>query len=154
MSVNPIPEGCHTVTPYLIVGDASSAIDFYTRAFGAQELFRMPGPGGKIMHAEIQIGDSRVMLCDEMPQMGGKSPKTLGGTPASVFLYVVDVDATFAQAVAAGATVKMAVADMFWGDRFGAVIDPYGHEWSMATHKEDLTPEEIAKRGAAVMGGQ
>lgn len=144
-----VPEGFRTVTPYLVVSGAASALDFYVRAFGAKEVYRMPGPGGKIMHAELEIGDSKLMLSDEMPEMGGKSPATLKGSPVSVFLYVEDVDKVFKQAVSAGAKEKMPVSNMFWGDRYGAVIDPFGHEWQIATHVEDLTPEEIGKRAAA-----
>jgi PhnB protein len=146
MAAKPIPAGFHTVTPYLVVRGAAKAIDFYKRAFGAEERMRMPGPEGRVMHAEIQIGDSILMLSDEMPDMGSKSPQTLGGSPGSLFLYVQDVDRAFQRAVDAGAQVKMAVADMFWGDRFGQVVDPFGHEWGLATHKEDLTPQEIARR--------
>lgn len=150
--VRAIPEGYHTITPYLVIDGAAKALEFYKKAFDAEEIYSMPGPNGKIMHAELQIGDSRLMLSDEQPQMGAKSPKAFGGTPASMFLYVENVDRVFNQAVAAGATAKMPVADMFWGDRFGSVVDPFGHEWQIATHKEDLTPEEIARRGAAAMG--
>jgi PhnB protein len=148
----PIPEGYRTVTPYLAVNDAAQAIDFYKRAFGAQEGERMLDPDGKkVMHAELKIGDSPVMLSDECPGMGPRSPQTLGGTTASIFLYVPDVDAAFTRAVDAGAKSIMAPTDMFWGDRFGKLSDPFGHEWAMATHKEDLSPEEIRKRGAAAM---
>jgi PhnB protein len=148
----PIPDGYRTVTPYLTVKGAAQAIDFYKRAFGAQEIERMTGPDGKsVMHAEIKIGDSIVMLTDEMPQMGTRSPQTLGGTTASVFLYVPDVDSAFKRAVDAGAKATMPPADMFWGDRFGKLVDPFGHEWGMATHKEDLSPEEVRKRAAAAM---
>jgi PhnB protein len=147
---NPIPEGYHSVTPYISCKDAGAAIDFYKRAFGAQELFRMPGPGGHgVMHAEIMVGDSHVMLADEFPGAGAKSPQSLGGTTCSLFLYVKDVDATFAKAVAAGAEGAMPPADQFWGDRFGKVIDPFGHEWSMATHIEDVAPEDMQKRADA-----
>jgi PhnB protein len=147
-----IPDGYRTVTPYLTVKGAAQAIDFYKRAFGARESERMTGPDGKsVMHAEIQIGDSLVMLSDEFPQMGSRSPQTLGGTTAAIFLYVPDVDAAFQQAADAGAKAIMPPADMFWGDRFGKLVDPFGHEWAMATHKEDLAPEEIRKRGAAAM---
>jgi PhnB protein len=149
--VTPIPDGHHTLTAYLVVPDTAAAIDFYAKALGATEVFRMPGPGGRIVHAEVAVGDSRFYLCDEMPEMGGKSPRTLGGTPVSLFLWSDDVDAAFARATGAGATVKMPLDDMFWGDRFGIVVDPFGHEWQMATHKEDLTPEEMAARGAAAM---
>jgi PhnB protein len=150
-TVKPIPDGNHNLQAYIVVDDAAKAIELYTRAFGAIELMRMPGPGGKIMHAELQIGDSRLYLCDEFPEMGGKSPKTLGGTPVSLFLWSEDVDAAFQRATAAGCTVKMPLADMFWGDRFGIVEDPFGHSWQMATHKEDLTPEEMMRRGEKAM---
>jgi uncharacterized glyoxalase superfamily protein PhnB len=148
----PIPEGYHTITPYITVKGAAKAIDFYKRAFGARERDRMTDPEGKrVMHAEIQIGDSIVMLGDEFPQGECKSPQTLGGTAVSLFLYVPDVDAAFKRAVDAGATAAMAPTDMFWGDRFGKLVDPFGHEWAMATHKEDLSHDEIRKRGAAHM---
>ena len=141
----PVPDGYHTVTPYLTVKNASEAIDFYKRAFGAEAIVRMPGPDGKsTMHAEIKIGDSMVMLSDEWPQGDVKAPKSLGGTTVGVFLYVQDVDALFKRAVAAGATATMPPSDMFWGDRYGKVSDPYGHHWGMATHKLDVTPEEMA----------
>jgi PhnB protein len=146
MAVKTIPEGYHTVTPYLTIRGAARAIDFYKRAFGAEETMRMPGPGERIMHAEIRIGDSPVMISDEMPEMGNKSPQTLGGVPGYLFLYVNDVDRAFQRAVDAGAQVKMVPTDMFWGDRYGRLVDPFGHEWGLATHKEDLTPEEIARR--------
>jgi PhnB protein len=150
--VKAIPDGYHTITPYLAVRGAADAIEFYQRAFGAVENCRMPGPDGRLMHAEIQIGDSRVMLGDEWPEMGGAlSPLSRGGTTGGLCLYVPDVDASFDRAVAAGATVKMPVADMFWGDRYGKVVDPFGHEWSLATHKEDLTPEEMMRRGEEAM---
>jgi PhnB protein len=150
--VKPIPDGYRTVTPYLTVKGAGQAIEFYKRAFGAQEVERMTGPDGKsVMHAELRIDDSLVMLSDEFPQMGPRSPQTLGGTTASIFLYVPDVDAAFKRALDAGATAIMAPADMFWGDRFGKLRDPFGHEWGMATHKVDLSPEEIRRRGAAAM---
>ncbi len=145
-----IPEGYHTLTPYLVVRGASQAIEFYKRAFGAEELMRMPGPDGKsIMHADLRIGDSRIFLSDEFPDMGCRSPQSLGGTASSLHLYVEDVDAAFKRAVEAGAQVRMPVADMFWGDRYGKLLDPFGHEWGMATHKEDLTPEEIRERANA-----
>jgi PhnB protein len=147
----PIPEGYHTLTPYLAVDNADQAIDFYKHAFGAKERVRMDGPGGIIAHAELEIGDSRVMLSDPMPQASVRPPKDIGGTSASVFMYVEDVDAVVKQAVDAGATVTMEVADQFWGDRFGSISDPFGHIWSIATHVEDLTPEEIDKRGKAAM---
>jgi PhnB protein len=149
-AVKPVPDGYHSVTPYLIVKGAGQAIDFYKRAFGATEIMRMPGPGGIIMHAEIRIGDSVVMLSDEMPQAFGKSPKTLGGTTAGVMVYVPDVDKTYKQAVAAGATGDEQPSNMFWGDRYGKLTDPFGHAWSIATHIEDVTPEEMEKRMAAM----
>jgi PhnB protein len=151
MAAKPIPEGYHTVMPYLAVEDAARAIDYYKRAFGAKERGRMEAPGGAIGHAELEIGDSVVMLSDPFPQASTKPPKELGGTSVSVFLYVEDVDAVVKQAVDAGATVLMEVADQFWGDRFGSVQDPFGHSWGIATHVEDLTPEEIAERGRAAM---
>jgi len=151
MSAKPIPEGYHTLTPYLAVDDAAKAIDFYKEAFGATEKMRMEAPGGKIGHAELEIGDSLVMLSDPFPQSTVKSPNALGGTSASVFMYVEDVDAVVQQAVDVGATVTMEVEDQFWGDRFGSISDPFGHTWSIATHVEDLTPEEIAERGKAAM---
>jgi PhnB protein len=151
MATKPIPEGYHTLTPYLAVGNASEAIDFYKRAFGATERTRMMGPEGTIGHAELKIGDSQVMLSDPFPQSTVRPPPELGSTSASLFMYVEDVDAAVKQAVDAGATVTMEVADMFWGDRFGTVSDPFGHVWSIATHVEDLTPDEIAERGKAAM---
>ena len=151
MATKPIPEGYHTLTPYLAVENAAEAIEFYKRAFGAKELVRMDAPQGKIGHAELQIGDSRVMLSDPFPQSTVRPPKELGGTSASVFMYVEDVDEVVKQAVDAGATVTMEVADQFWGDRFGSVADPFGHTWSVATHVEDVSPEEIAERGKAAM---
>ena len=148
----PIPDGYRTITPYIAVKGAAQAIDFYKRAFGAKEGERMTDPDGKrVMHAEITIGDSKVMLSDEYPQGGCVSPQTLGGTAVSLFMYVPDVDSAFKRAIDAGATSAMAPTDMFWGDRFGKLVDPFGHEWAMATHKEDLSPEEIRKRGTAAM---
>lgn len=144
-AAKPVPEGYHTVSPYLAIRDAAKAIEFYKQAFGAQERYRMPGPDGKLMHAELQIGDSTVMLSDEFPEMGAVSPQSLNGTTVGIFLCVEDVDAVFKKAVGSGAKVLMPVADMFWGDRFGKVADPFGHQWQIATHKEDLTPEEMAK---------
>jgi PhnB protein len=146
--VQSIPTGYHTVTPYLIVRNAAAALDFYKKAFGAVELMRFPGPGGKLMHAEMKIGDSPVMLADEMPEEGHVGPQTLGGAAVSLMLYVENVDARFAQAIAAGATVKRAVADQFYGDRTGTLADPFGHVWSLATHKEDVSMEEIHRRMA------
>jgi PhnB protein len=143
--VKPIPAGYHTATPYLVVNGAAQAIEFYKKAFGAQELFRMAGPGGKIAHAEIKIGDSPIMLSDEM--MGNKSPQALGGSPVGVFLYVENVDTVFDRAINAGAKEEMRPTNMFWGDRFGKLTDPFGHSWSLATHVEDVAPEEMEKRG-------
>jgi PhnB protein len=141
-----IPEGFHTVTPYLVVSDAAGAIDFYKRAFGAEELFRLEGPPGKIGHAEIKIGDSIIMLADEMESGDCRSPQSLGGTAVNILLYVKDVDQVFNQAVSAGAKVAMPLDDMFWGDRYGQVTDPFGHSWALATHMEDISPEELQKR--------
>jgi PhnB protein len=151
MAVKPIPEGYHTVTPYLAVDDAAEAIAYYIKAFGARERARMEAPGGKIGHAELEIGDSLVMLSDPLPQFSTRPPKELGGTSASVFMYVEDVDAVVKQAVDAGGTIEMEVADQFWGDRFGSVQDPFGHLWSIATHVEDVPPEEMAERAKAAM---
>jgi PhnB protein len=145
-SSKPIPDGYHTITPYLVVKGAEKAIDFYKKAFGALEVHRMAGPEGKILHAELQIGDSRVMLSEEFIEMRALSPQTIGGTPIHLFLYVPDVDTSFRKAVEAGAASEMKPEDMFWGDRYAKLSDPFGHRWSMATHKEDLTPEEIRKR--------
>jgi len=144
--VKPIPEGYHTATPALIVDDGDRAMEFYTKAFGAKERMRSKGVGGKITHAEFQLGDSIFMLADEMPEMGSRSPKTLGGSAAGVFLYVPDTDALYSRAIAAGATSLSAPMDMFWGDRHARIRDPFGHEWSIATHKEDVPPAEMEKR--------
>ena len=141
-----VPEGYHTVTPSLTFDDAAGAIDWYKKALGAEEVARAKGPDGKIMHAELRIGDSRIMLND--PIMGSKGPKSMGGSPASLWLYVEDCDLLFNRAVAAGAQVKMPMGDQFWGDRSGTVADPHGYSWSIATHKEDLTPDEMQKRQA------
>ena len=151
MPVKPIPEGYHTLTPFLAVEDAGQAIEFYQRAFGARERARMPAPDGRIAHAELEIGDSVVMLADPFPQATAKSPKELGGTSVGAFLYVEDVDAVVQRAVDAGATLTMPVDDMFWGDRLGEVADPFGHAWQIATHKEDLSPEEMESRGREAM---
>ena len=145
----PIPDGYHTVTPYLIVKGAAQAIEFYKKAFGATEMLRMARPDGRIAHAEIKIGDSPVMLADEFPEMEARSPQSFGGTPVSIMLYVEDVDTIFSQAVAAGAKVQRPVADQFYGDRTGGVEDPFGHVWYIATHTEDVSPEEMRKRAAA-----
>ncbi len=148
--VKPIRAGFHTLTPMLTVRNVDKAIDFYTRALGAEERGRLLGPDGKsIMHAEIKIGDSIIMLGEEQPAMGCRGPQNLGGTPVGLYLYVEDADHAFSRAVSAGATVLMPVADMFWGDRCGQLTDPFGHKWWLATHKEDLSQEEIQKRGAA-----
>jgi PhnB protein len=151
MAVKPIPEGYHTLTPSLAVDNAAEAIDFYKRAFGARERARMEGPGGTIAHAELEIGDSLLMLSDPFPQAGASPPKQVGATTVGLFLYVEDVDAVVKQAVDAGATVTMPIDDMFWGDRFGSVSDPYGHVWSLATHVEDVPPDELEERGRAAM---
>ncbi|MBV9157227.1 MAG: VOC family protein [Acidobacteriaceae bacterium] len=143
--VNPVPEGYRTVTPYLVVDDANGALEYYKKAFGATAVVKMDGPGGKISHAEFRIGDSMLMMSDEMPR-GPRSPKSLGGSPVSIFLYVNDVDSVFKQAVDAGAKGNMPPQDMFWGDRFGKLTDPFGHEWALATHIEDVAPEEMKKR--------
>ena len=144
-----IPKGYHAVTPYLSVKGAADAIIFYKKAFGAKEIMRVPGPNGTIGHAEVQIGDSRLMLVDEFPEMGSRGPQSIGATPVTIHMYVEDVDAAFGKAVAAGAQVKMPLADMFWGDRYGVLTDPFGHAWSIATHKKDLTPEQIRKGAQA-----
>jgi PhnB protein len=149
----PIPDGYHTATPYLIIGGAGDAIEFYKKAFGATELFRFSMPDGKIGHAEIKIGDSPIMLADEFPEMGYKGPQTLGGSPVSIMIYVEDVDTFFDQAVACGATVKEAVSDKFYGDRLGTLTDPFGHVWHISTHKEDVSIEEMEKRAKAAHGG-
>lgn len=151
MATKPIPEGYHTVSPYLAVDDATSAIEYYTKAFGAKEVVRMDAPGGRVGHAELEVGDSRIMLSDPFPQASTRPPKELGGTTMSVFMYVDDVDAVVKQAVDAGATVTMEVADQFWGDRFGTITDPFGHVWSLATHVEDVPEEEMAERAKAAM---
>jgi PhnB protein len=151
MAVKSIPEGYHTATAYLIVSGAARAIDFYQKAFGARERMRLAGPDGKIGHAEIVIGDSPIMLADEFPGMGFKSPQALGGSPVSILLYVEDVDARVSQAVAAGAKVLRPVQDQFYGDRSGTLVDPFGHVWTIATHKEDVPPEEVRRRAAAMM---
>lgn len=144
--VKAIPEGYHSVTPYLCVDDAARAIEFYKEAFGATEIMRLEAPGGKIGHAEIRIGDSVIMLADEVPAINFRSPQTLGGPTAHFMIYVEDVDARVERAVAAGATLRRPVKDQFYGDRTGGVEDPFGHHWFIATHIEDLTPEEIKRR--------
>lgn len=153
-AVSPIPAGYPTVIPYMCIKGAGEALEFYAKAFNAVETVRMPGPGGMVMHAEMKIGESVIMLSEENCEQGQKSPVTLGGSATHVFLYVPDVDASFAQAIAAGATAIMPPMNMFWGDRFGKLKDPYGHEWSMATHVEDVTPEEMGKRMAEMFAGE
>src|SRR6516225_5318827 len=148
-AIKPIPEGYHSVTPYLILSNASEAIAFYKKALGAEEVLRLDGPGGRIHHAEIKIGDSRIMLADEHIEIQALSPKTIGGSPVSIHLYVEDVDAAVARAVAAGAKLVRPVADQFYGDRVGGIEDPFGYRWFIVTHKEDLSIEEIRRRGAA-----
>jgi PhnB protein len=145
-TVRPIPEGFSTLSTYLVVENAGEAIDFYTRALGAKERYRMPGPDDKIMHAELQIGDCVLMLSDEHPEQDALSPKALGGSPVSLFLYTEDMDSAFQQAVDAGAEVVMPPTLMFWGDRYGKFKDPFGHIWQIATHVEDVSPEEMMKR--------
>jgi PhnB protein len=144
--VKPVPDGYHTATPALVVDDAARALEFYAKAFGAKERMRSHGPGGKIIHAEFQIGDSVVMLTDEMPEMGSRSPKHVDGSPGGIWLYVPDVDAVYRAATGAGAKSLIAPMDMFWGDRHARVRDPFGHEWSIATHTEDVPPAELEKR--------
>lgn len=147
--VKPIPDGYHSATPYLIINGAADAIDFYKKAFGATELFRMAGPDGKIGHAEIKIGNSPIMLPDEWPEMKYVGPKSLGGTPVSILLYVDDVDTIFNRAIAEGARQERPVEDKFYGDRSGSLVDPFGHVWHVSTHKEDVSPEEMERRSAA-----
>ncbi|HEY7307273.1 MAG TPA: VOC family protein [Bryobacteraceae bacterium] len=150
--VQAVPPGYHTVTPYLVLSNAGSAIDFYKQAFGAKELARMATPDGKIGHAELKIGDSVIMLSDEM--MGNRSPQSLGGSPVSIFLYVDNVDSVFNQAIKAGAKGDMPPADMFWGDRYAKLTDPFGHLWGIATHIEDVAPQEMEKRAKEAMAKQ
>jgi uncharacterized glyoxalase superfamily protein PhnB len=144
--VDPVPEGYSTITPHLVIDGAAEAIEFYVKAFGAEEISRMAGPNGRLMHAEIRIGDSRVMLVDTFPQWGSKSPDALGGSPVTIHIYVDDADALFTRAVAAGARVTLPIADMFWGDRYGKLEDPFGHKWSIASRIENLSAEEIVAR--------
>lgn len=143
-TVKPIPDGMHSITPHLVCAGAVEALAFYQQAFNAVEVSRLAEPSGKLMHAMIRIGDSTLMLNDEFVDWGVLGPKTIGGSPVTIHLYVTDVDAAYAQAIAAGATVKMPVTDMFWGDRYGVLTDPFGHHWSLATHLRDLSPEEIS----------
>ena len=151
--VKAVPEGMHTVTPHLVCSDAAKAIEFYRQAFNATEMIRVPGPGGKLIHACIRIGDSLVMLVDENPQWDCLSPLTLKGSPVTIHLQVDDVDAIFSQAVKAGAKITMPVDDMFWGDRYGVVKDPFGHQWSIATHVRDVSPEEIRQAASVECAG-
>ncbi len=151
MKAKPIPKGYHTATPYLIVKGAANAIEFYKKAFGAKELFRMAAPNGQIGHAEIQIGDSHIMLADEVPNMSYLSPESVGGTPVSILLYVKNVDDVFDQAVSSGATVQQPLKDQFYGDRSGTVKDPFGHVWTIATHIEDVAMDELRRRSQAFM---
>lgn len=148
MTVKAIPDGYHTATPYLIISGATEAIEYYKQAFGATELMRIDAPGGKIGHAEIKIGDSPIMLADEFPEMGYKSPQTLGGSPVSIMSYVADVDTVFDRAIAAGGKEQRPVKDQFYGDRSGTLEDPFGHVWHVATHKEDVSAEEMEQRAA------
>lgn len=150
-TVKRVPDGYHTITPHLTIRGAAEAIEFYKKAFGARELARHPGPGGKLMHGEVQIGNSRVLLHDEFPEMGANSPQALKGTPVSLHVYVEDVDRAWDQATKAGAKVVMPLADMFWGDRYGVLEDPYGHRWALASHIKDMTPEEMQKAGQEAM---
>ena len=151
-AIKPIPDGYRQVTPYLIVDGAARALDFYAKAFGAVERMRMAAPGGKVGHAEIQVGDSVIMLADEHPEMGARGPRAFGGSPVSIHLYVADVDATVKAAVAAGAKVIRPVENQFYGDRSGTLEDPFGHHWHVSTHVEDVPHEELARRAAAKMG--
>ncbi|MGI9533892.1 MAG: VOC family protein [Thermodesulfobacteriota bacterium] len=155
MSVKPIPEGFNSVTPHLVVKGAAEAIEFYKKAFGAEEMVRLPGPdGNSLMHASLKIGNSVVMLVDEFPDMGCLSPNSTNGTPVTVHLYVHDVDSVFAKAIESGAKETMPLENTFWGDRFGKLEDPYGHSWSIATHIEDLTPDQIMENAAKAFGQQ
>lgn len=151
MAVKAIPEGYHTVIPYLVISGAARAIEFYKQAFGATEIMRFPAPGDKIGHAEIKIGDSVIMLADEYPEMGYRSPQSLGGTPVSIVLYVENVDRVVERAVKAGAKLEREVADQFYGDRNGTITDPFGHVWTVATHKEEVSVEEMKRRAASMM---
>ncbi len=151
MAVKPIPDGYHSVTPYLVHDNAAKAIEFYKEAFGAEELLRMEMPGGGVAHAEIKIGDSPIMIADECPEGGFKSARSIGGTPVSIMLYVEDCDAVFNKAVAAGAKVREELEDRFYGDRSGQIEDPFGHIWNIATHKEDVPPDEMKRRADEFM---
>lgn len=146
MSVKHIPDGYHTATPYLVIDGAAKALEFYAQAFGAKELMRMPGPDGKVGHAEITIGDSHIMLADEHPEQGHRGPKSYGGSPVGIMLYVEDVDTMFRTALSLGATETRPVENQFYGDRMGSLTDPFGHNWMIATHIEDVSPEEMERR--------
>ena len=146
------PKGYHTVTPSLVVADAAKAIEFYKKALGAEERMRFPAPDGSIMHAEIRIGDSTIMMSDECPEMGARSPQSVGGSPVGLMIYVEDADAMFARAVKAGAQIQRAVQDQFYGDRSGTITDPFGHTWTISTHIEDVPPDEMKRRAAAYNG--
>jgi PhnB protein len=154
MSVSHIPQGYHSVTPYLIVAGAAEAIRFYGEAFGAEEVLRMPMPGGRIAHAEVRIGNSHIMLSDEWPDMDFLGPKARGGATASLMIYLEDVDSAWDRAIAAGCTAERPPEDQFWGDRMGTLVDPFGHRWSLATHIEDVSDEELQRRMAAAFGGE
>lgn len=147
----PIPEGYHSVTPYLIVKSAARALEFYKKAFNATELYRMEGPGGSVGHAEFQIGNSRLMIADESPNMGARSPESIGGSPIGLCIYTEDVDSLFKQALAAGGKQERPVVDQFYGDRSGTLRDPFGHQWTLSTHKEDVSPQEMQRRMAEAM---
>ena len=151
MAVKPIPQGYHTVTPHLVCRDATKALEFYQKAFGAEKITEHHMPNGRVMHAELRIGDSIIMLGDEYPDYKVFSPQSLGGSPVTIHVYTPDVDAAFQRAVSAGCTVTMPVQDQFWGDRYGQVVDPFGHKWSIATRKEDVSSEEVEKRGRVAM---
>jgi PhnB protein len=152
-AVKPIPDGYRSITPYVIVRGGAAAIAFYQKVFGARLRMKLDAPGGKIGHAELEIGDSLIMLADEHPEMGALAPPTIGGTPVGLHVYLADVDAVAAKAIAAGATLKRPVADQFYGDRLGSIVDPFGHLWHISTHVEDVSPDEIARRAAALHGG-
>ncbi len=154
MAVKAIPDGYHSMTPYFVIDGAAKAIEFYKKVFGATELLRLPRRGCKLAHAEIKIGDSILMLADETPEMGYRGPKTLGGSPASIMLYVEQADRTFEKAVAAGAKIERPVQDQFYGDRSGTIVDPFGYKWTISTHVEDVPPEEMEKRMAAFSANQ
>jgi PhnB protein len=154
MPTNPIPNTHHQATPYLSIRDAARALDFYRDAFGATERSRLMQPDGRVGHAEIMIGEAQIMLADEFPEMGFKGPLAFGGTPVTMHLYVADVDAFTARAVAAGATLERPVADQFYGDRSGTIVDPFGHRWMIATHKEDVSEEEMQRRASKMFGGK